>query len=162
MMIKSITKREIAALFVSILIAEGIGALSGLLSMNASDIYNGLIQPIFAPPSWIYAPVWAVLYFLMGVAAWLVWSSKAPNEDKRNALTAYFVQLLLNFIWPILFFSLNLRGLAFFELTVLLLIVVYTAIQFFEIDRRAGLLMLPYIVWLSYAMILNLTIWLLN
>jgi tryptophan-rich sensory protein len=162
MVITTVSKKEIGALFGSILLAEAVGVIAGGLTQSSMASYQSLVQPAFAPPAWLFAPVWGILYLLMGVAAWLVWKSNAPKKEKQSALIAYSVQLAINFVWPLIFFSLDLKGIAFFVILLLLLMVVYTTLKFYDINETAGYLMVPYVIWLSFATILNLTIWLLN
>lgn len=162
MIITTISKKEIKTLFGSILLAEAVGFLAGLLTQNSMQNFQKLVKPAFSPPGWIFAPVWGVLYLFMGIAAWLVWQSNAPQAEKKSALTAYIVQLVINFTWPLVFFTLELYGVAFFVILLLLLMVVYTTLKFYDINEIAGYLMVPYVIWLAFATILNLTIWLLN
>lgn len=157
------TKRYgIFALIVSILIPELIGLLSAYLTGDNMVAYSELVQPSFAPPGELFGPVWAILYLLMGVASWLVYSKGPQNKEVQSALFTYGLNLFFNFFWSILFFGLGLRGLAFIEILVLLGVVILTTIKFYKIDKRTLPLMLPYIIWVAFAAILNFSVWMLN
>jgi tryptophan-rich sensory protein len=160
--LKGIRGKNILALVLSIAIAEGVGALSAYLGMPGMETYESLIKPAFAPPSWVFGVVWPILYLLMGLAAYRVWISGKEGKSTSKALTLYFIQLALNFLWTIIFFRWRLIGLAFFELMLLLIFILLTTFEFFRIDKLAGILMLPYILWVSFAGVLNFTFWMLN
>ncbi len=155
-------KTKIAAAFVSVLIALGVGGLSGFLSMNNMKDYEGFTKPVFSPPGWVFPIVWTILYILMGIAAYRVWEQGKQGQDVKKALVLYALQLFLNFLWSIIFFRFRLYGLAFVELLMLLIFILLTTFEFFRIDKVAGYLMIPYIVWVSFAGILNFAIWFLN
>lgn len=154
--------QDIGALIISILLAEGLGYLAGSFIRGANVYYNMLKRPVFAPPSWLFGIVWPILYLLMAIAAYRVWLKRNLNYNVNRALILYIIQLVLNFIWPILFFRFNLYGIAFIELLILLIFVILTTISFFWIDKLSGFLMLPYIIWLIFAAVLNYFIWLFN
>ncbi len=128
---------------------------------NISNWYIFLDKPFFSPPNWLFGPVWTILYFLMTFSAFLVWREK-ENSKRKIALIFYFIQLVLNSIWSIIFFGLKNLGLAFFEMLALWFFIFLTIIYFFRIKKFSGYLLLPYIFWVSFALILNLTIWLIN
>lgn len=156
-------KNHIFSLIVAILIPQLVGILSGYLTRDSMAAYQELIQPSFAPPGWVFAPVWIVLYLLMGIASWLVYKKRDENEKGvQNALFIYGLNLFFNFFWTIIFFGLGLRGFAFVEIIVLLAIIILTTIQFYKIDKRTLPLMLPYILWVAFASVLNFSIWILN
>ncbi|WP_202707238.1 TspO/MBR family protein [Sporosalibacterium faouarense] len=155
-------RNSIIKLIISIAIPLGVGFLSSLLSINTVDTYRNLIQPSFAPPSWLFAPVWTILYILMGIAAYRIWISYADTSKKDSAFTFYFIQLSLNFLWSIIFFRFNMRFLALIEILLLLFSIIITTIKFYKIDKKAGYLMIPYILWASFATVLNYSIWMLN
>jgi tryptophan-rich sensory protein len=123
--------------------------------------YAGLEKPSWNPPSWVFGPVWTFLYISMAVAAWLVWK-KGGWKSQRRPLTLYLVQLLLNAIWTPLFFGLHLPGWAFLEILLLLAAVVATMLAFWKTRRPAGALFVPYVLWVSFASVLNGTLWWLN
>lgn len=147
---------KLKPLFISLLLSLGTGALSSLFTPNSRDQYSTLYQPPFAPPGWLFPVVWTILFILMGVAAYLVYVSESP--DKADALKLYLVQLFVNFSWSIIFFGWNAYFLAFTWLLLLLYLVYLTAKEFYAINKTAGLLMIPYIVWLVYAGYINLSI----
>jgi translocator protein len=123
--------------------------------------YAALNKPPWTPPSWLFGPVWTVLYATMGVAAWLVWE-RAGFRGARVALTLFGAQLVLNAAWSWLFFGLQRPGLAAAEIVVLLAAIVATCVAFWRVRTAAGLLLLPYIGWVGFATALNLAIWWLN
>jgi len=125
------------------------------------DWYAKLAQPPLTPPGWLFAPVWTVLYALMGVAAWLVWQ-QAGWRAARRPLAFFVLQLALNGLWSYLFFGLQKPGWAFFDIIALWLAVLATIFAFRRYHRTAGHLLLPYLLWLSFAVYLNLAFWLLN
>lgn len=156
-------KFNLRKMLISIAISEGVGLLSGFLTRGGMEVYKNLKQPSFAPPSWLFGVVWPVLYFLMGFASYRIWmyaSQKAA--EVKNALFYYGAQLAFNFLWSILFFRYGLRGLAFFDLLVLITFVIITLILFYRIDKLAGYLLIPYLLWIIYAAFLNFFVWQLN
>jgi benzodiazapine receptor len=155
-------KKSIIALLISVLIAQGIGLLSGFLSMNSSKAYENFNKPTFSPPGWVFPVVWTVLFFLMAIAAYRIWMKGKSGEDVSKALILYGIQLFLNFLWSIIFFRYRLYAIAFLELLVLLVFILLTTFEFYRIDKTAGYLMIPYIAWVSFAGVLNYTIWMLN
>ncbi len=154
-------KRKWKSLIIAVAIPEIVGAASGLISgpamMRQSET---LLMPPLQPPAWVFPVVWAVLYLLMGIASWLVWQK--DSDAGKRALGLYAVQLFFNFLWPIAFFTLEWRLFAFFWLLALIVLVALTMRAFGRIDRRAGWLLLPYLVWCCFAAYLNLGIYLLN
>ena len=145
----------------SVLLAVGVGGLSGFLSRNGMKEYASLKRPPLSPPGAVFPVVWTILYILMGIASYLVLTSAKPNRS-RSALLVYGVQLFFNFFWPILFFSLKLYLSAFFWLVLLWLLILVTTVLFYKIAKPAGLLLVPYLLWVAFAGYLNLGIYLLN
>lgn len=133
-------------------------AAGGLASSNAGDFYGQLVQPSWAPPAWLFGPVWTVLYAMMGVAAWLVWKAQGWNKG-RAALSVFVVQLAANALWTWLFFVWHLGAVAFVEIALLWLLIAYTAVAFWRIRKLAGALLLPYLVWVSFATALCFAMW---
>lgn len=123
---------------------------------DAGAFYAMLKRPSWAPPGWAFAPVWTVLYALMGVAAWRVWKAEGKG------LWLWWVQLLLNALWPWLFFGFGKFGWAFGEIVVLWLSIGWTMVVFSRIDRKAAWAMVPYLAWVGFAGVLNLVIWRMN
>jgi benzodiazapine receptor len=155
-------EKSIIALIISVLLAQGIGLLSGFLSMTAPSAYENFNKPSFSPAEWVFPVVWTILFFLMAVAAYRIWLKGKSGEDVRKALILYGIQLFLNFLWSIIFFRFRLYAIAFLELLLLLVFILLTTFEFFKIDKISGYLMIPYIVWVSFAGILNYAIWMLN
>ena len=138
-----------------------VGGLAALLS-GGMDTYVAMNKPPLSPPGWLFPVVWTVLYLLMGYASYLVLTADAPMEDKRKALILYGLQLLANFIWPLLFFAAQLPLTALLWLIVLWVLILLTIRAFSDISERAGDLLIPYILWVTFAAYLNLGIYLLN
>lgn len=124
--------------------------------------YPALAKPPFTPPAWVFAPAWTLLYLMMGVAAYLVWREGLSRPGARRALAVFLVQLALNGFWSIVFFGLRLPGLAFAEITLLWATIGLTALLFYRQSVAAGLLILPYWGWVTFAAVLNFSIWRLN
>lgn len=139
-----------------------VGGLSALLTGGAMKNYASYEQPPLAPPGWVFPVVWTLLYLLMGLASYLALRGRAPQQEKRSAAWLYLAQLAVNLIWPILFFRLEWQLFAFFWLMLLWLLVLLTQNAFSRLSRVAGYLLLPYLLWVTFAGYLNLTIWMLN
>lgn len=148
-------------LLIALAIPLTVGGLGALLSGGMAD-YRAMNQPPLSPPGWIFPVVWTILYLLMGYASYLVWMADAPQAEKRKALLLYGAQLLANFIWPLLFFGGNFYLAALIWLVVLWVLIFLTIRAFSKINERAGDLLIPYILWVSFAAYLNLGIYLLN
>ena len=138
-----------------------VGGLATLLSGGMSE-YPQLVQPPLSPPGWVFPVVWTILYLLMGYASYRVYTSDRSKQSIQKALTLYSIQLFLNFLWPILFFGLQWRLTAFFLLIALWIAILLTIRAFSNIDERAGDLLLPYLLWVTFAGYLNLGVFLLN
>jgi tryptophan-rich sensory protein len=139
-------------------VAAAIGAWA---SISAGTFYGQLLRPDWAPPAAWFSPVWTTLFILMGLAAWLVWREKGFH-DTRGALTLYLIQLAVNALWSWLFFGWRMGGAAFADIIVLWILIVLTLRAFWRIKRIAGLLLVPYLLWVSFAMALNYSVWQLN
>lgn len=135
------------------------GGIIGYLIRNSVGIYEKLDKPIFAPPAITFVIVWGILYLLMGFASYRIYMIRDCGKDVGTSLFFYIIQLLLNYFWPVIFFSFRLYGLAFIELIVLLIFVIITFIKFIKLDKIAGFLLIPYILWIVFAGILNYYIW---
>lgn len=151
---------RLAAFLVSFGLVIVVAALGGLASADAAADYRQLAQPSWAPPSYLFGPVWSALYLLMAVAAWLVWRS--DPRWANPAIIAYGVQLVLNLLWSPLFFGLGWRGLALVDILLLDVAVAVTIVAFWKAHRTAALLMLPYFGWILFATALNYSVWSLN
>ena len=125
--------------------------------------YPTLVKPVFNPPNWIFMPMWTLLYILMAVAAGLVWDKiKEQNEEVKKALAFFLIQLTLNAIWSYLFFGLKNPMLALIEIALLWLMIYETYLKFIKINKIAAYLLVPYLLWVAFAGILNASIWWLN
>jgi len=158
----SLTKQKQASgligWFVVSFAASAIGAVA---SVQASTFYGQLMQPPWAPPSSAFGPVWTVLYALMAISAWLVWRCGGMRANGA-ALSLFFLQLLLNALWSWLFFAWHLGGWAFAEVVVLWFLIVATLVSFWRVRPLAGALLIPYLLWVSFASVLNYSVWQLN
>ena len=149
-------------LAICLLIPLAVGGLAAALTMSGMKDFASVNKPALTPPAWVFPVVWTALYLMMGLASYLVSESRRPGEDIAAALTVYACQLALNFFWPILFFHFKLYLFSFFWLVALWLAVLATFAIFRKIDRRAGNLILPYLLWVTFAGYLNLGVYLLN
>ena len=145
-----------------ILFAEPVGALSGWLTREGTQIYKEeVVKPPLSPPSIVFPIVWALLFALMGIGAARVCGTPASRGRSRS-MAAFLVQLLFNFFWSILFFNLRSYGLAFFWLVVLWGLILWMILSFRRVDPLAAWLQVPYLLWVAFAGYLNLGVWLLN
>ena len=154
--------RDIIGLLAAVGGTEAIGALSGVASgSDFKGFYDALRKPPGTPPAAVFGPVWTVLYLLIGIAAWLVWR-EGLTQQTALALGLFAAQLALNFAWSLIFFGQHRIGAALLEIAVLWLVILATIIAFWAVRPTAGVLLLPYLVWVSYAAYLNAGIWRLN
>lgn len=153
-------KFNLTAFIVSLAIPLGVGALSAFLTMNSMEVYGKIEKPAFAPPSWLFPVVWTILFILMGISSYLVFNTDSPG--KRQALTVYGIQLIVNFFWPVFFFILENYLVSFLWLVILWVLVIIMIASFVKIRHAAGILQIPYFLWLTFAGILNLMVFLLN
>jgi translocator protein len=139
------------------------GFLGSIFTISAiPGWYATLIKPVFSPPNYVFGPVWSILYLLMGISAYLVWKEGLGKKKVKMALKIFFVQLALNTLWSILFFGLKSPTLSFIEIILLWILIFVTIKEFYQISKIAGLLLVPYILWVTFASILNVSIVLLN
>ena len=155
------TNRQFYGLFGWVLASAVAAALGGLASMQASTFYKELARPEWAPPAYVFGPVWTLLYAMMAVAAWLVWR-QGGFRAARTALSLFLVQLAANALWSWLFFAWHRGAGAFADIVLLWLLIVATVIGFWRVRALAGVLLLPYLVWVSFASALNFAVWQLN
>lgn len=148
--------------FVGLCLAAG--AVGGWLTAGSvRDWYPTINKPTWNPPGWIFGPVWTVLYILMGLAAWLIWRDPTSGPAKRRAaLTMFAIQLALNIAWSGIFFGLHQIGWAAVEIVVLFVAILVTMLLYRRISGIASALMLPYLAWVGFASVLNMTLWTLN
>jgi len=154
---------DILKLVLSIVICQGAGFLGSLATTpSIATWYKSLAKPSFSPPNAVFGPVWITLYLMMAVALFLVWKRGAATAGVKSALVLFFVQLALNTLWSVLFFGLHQPGWAFIEIVGLWVFILLTLLAFWRISLPAGLLLVPYLLWVSFASALNFTIWRLN
>lgn len=152
-------RKNILKFVFSILICQLAGVIGSFFTTSAIDgWYKTLEKPSFSPPDWLFGPVWIFLYLLMGISLYLILNTK----KNKSALWLFFIQLALNSIWSVIFFGLKSPFYALIELGVLIVAIVLTIWQFWKINSKAAMLLLPYIAWCTFALILNYSIWQLN
>lgn len=148
-------------LIVIVVVTELIGMLAALFSGSMGQNYLALTKPPLSPPGWLFGVVWPVLYLLMGIAAYLIYQEpQTPCREK--AIVLYWIQLFINFLWPIVFFGFERYWISVIVIIILDALVLITAILFYKIRKPAGYLLLPYLIWLLYATYLNIGIAVLN
>lgn len=156
-----ITIMKVLKFIASIVITFSAAAIGSLATYaNIPTWYASLEKPIFNPPNWVFGPVWTVLYIAMAVALYLVWVR--PNRNKKRAVIAFAVQLTLNALWSIVFFGLHLPWLAVVVILALLVSIIFTIREFYIISRPASYLLVPYVLWVSFASILTISVASLN
>jgi benzodiazapine receptor len=150
-------------LIMAVLICQSAGILGSIFTFpSIGTWYAGLEKPFFTPPNWIFGPVWISLYTLMGISLYLVWQKGPSKEDVRSALLAFSGQLVLNSVWSIVFFGLMSPFYALILIVLMWFVILITIAKFYKVDKRAGLILVPYIVWVSIATALNYYILVLN
>ena len=155
-------KKNRLTLLLCIAIPLAVGGLSGWLTRDSMSQFAALNKPPLSPPGWLFPVVWTILFVLMGYASYLVLTAKAPRQEIRSALILYAVQLAVNFFWSIFFFNLSLYLFSFFWLVLLWVLILITSARFTRISQTAGNLLLPYLLWVTFAGYLNFGIFLLN
>jgi len=155
--------KDVIGVLIAIVICVIAGVIGSIFTTPSIPTwYASLNKPPFNPPNWIFGPVWTTLYILMGIAAYLVWRNGIGKKEVKTAVFVFALQLILNSLWSFIFFGQHWMLLAFCEIIILWLAILFTIIKFWPISTAAGLLLLPYIFWVSFASILNFSIWLLN
>jgi len=151
------------AFILNIALTLSIGALGGWATAKSVQTwYPTLNKPSFNPPNWLFAPVWTSLYLLIGIAAYLVWIKRDTITHFPRTVAIYLIQLILNLAWSFIFFYLHEIGFALFEILILLVVIIVNALMFYKINKWAGLIFIPYILWVSFASFLTYNIFLLN
>ena len=146
-----------------ILICEGAGIIGSVFTMpSIPGWYAGLSKPPFNPPSWIFGPVWTILYAMMGLSAYLIYQSGIGKKQVKRALAVFAVQLLLNTLWSIVFFGAHMIFAAVIVILLLWGMILVTIIVFHRISKAAAYLLIPYILWVSFATVLNISLYILN
>jgi len=154
-------QKHILGLVAWLMLSFTVAAIGAVASVQAKSFYSQLVQPGWAPPAGVFGPVWTVLYTLMAIAAWLVWRCGGFMQN-RQALTLFLVQLAFNAIWSWLFFAWKLGGLALADIVVLWIFIAATIVYFWRVRPLAGTILIPYLLWVSFASVLNFSIWQLN
>jgi translocator protein len=148
---------------IAITIPLAVGFTSGFFTITGvGSWYQTIQRPSWNPPNWIFGPVWTTLYIIMGVALFLIWKADVDIKIKNQAILLFTIQLVLNFFWSFIFFNQQQPGWAFAEIVVLWIFILLTIFAFAKINKTAAWLLVPYISWVSFASILNYTIWRLN
>jgi tryptophan-rich sensory protein len=153
--------RQAIGLVVWLLLTFATAAIGAVASANAGAFYAQLTRPSWAPPGWLFGPVWSALYALMGVSAWLVWRARGL-VGARIALILFITQLAANALWSWLFFLWHQGGLAFAEVLILWCLIVATVVSFWRISALATALLMPYLAWVTFASALTFAVWRLN
>jgi benzodiazapine receptor len=154
---------DIYRLIIAVLVCQAAGFIGSIFTRPAVPTwYAGLVKPRFMPPDWVFAPVWICLYLLIGIAAFLVWRRGIHHQVVRRALAIFGVQLALNVLWSFLFFGLRSPLAGLIGIFILGIAIILTVQSFLKVSRTAGLLLIPYFLWVSFATGLNLSIWWLN
>jgi len=148
---------------VCLLIPLLVGFVGSLVTTpSVSTWYVALNRPSFTPPSWLFAPAWTVLFILMGIALFVIWTKGRKHENFSVALSIFAAQLVFNFIWSLIFFGFHRPGLAFIEILILWILIAVNIFYFHKINKTAGWLLIPYILWVSFAAVLNYAVFALN
>ena len=155
-------KIQYGPLAAALAIPLAVGGFSAFLTRDGMEYFKIVSKPPLSPPTWVFPVMWTILYLMLGAASYLVWVSGASNARRDRALTVYGLGLAVNFLWPIVFFTMRFYLTAFVLLLLLWILAVVTALLFSCIEEKAGKLLIPYIVWLSFAAYLNVGVWLLN
>lgn len=155
-------KSVFGKLLISLVFPFIAAAIGSYFTFNAiATWYTYLQKPALNPPSWVFGPVWTALYLMMGISFYIIWTKKT-KQDRNWAMTLYFGQLLLNVLWSIIFFGMKQPFLAFMEIIILWILILLTIVSFSKIAKSAAYLLLPYLLWVSFATYLNFAIWKLN
>lgn len=149
-------------LLFSLFLPLAVGGIAGALTRSNVGVYESLTLPDLSPSASVFPIVWSALYIIMGIASYLVWRAEGNTDTKKQALSLYVIQLVFNFIWPLLFFNLQNYLAAFIWLILLLLLVIATIALFARVSKPAAWLMIPYVLWILFAGYLNFSVYLLN
>ena len=160
---KNIRIINIVKLFISLVVCQCAGIIGSVFTAPAiPNWYATLQKPAFTPPNWLFAPAWITLYLLMGIAAFLVWRVGLENRRVRTALIIFLGQLVLNALWSVVFFGMQSPLYGVIVIAILWLMILLTILKFARISAAAAWLLVPYILWVSFATALNISIWILN
>ena len=155
--------KNIIKLVVSLIACLAAGAIGSIFTRSAIPTwYATLAKPSFSPPNWLFAPVWTALYILMGVSAFLVWRKGSADKGVRVALIVFLVQLVINVLWSFIFFGMQSPMFGLVVISILWLAILATVILFYRVSRVASVLLWPYLLWVTFATVLNGAVWMLN
>jgi len=157
-----VIKFNLKRFLISIAIPLSVGGLSALITKDNMNLYSKIVTPTFTPPGWLFPVVWTILYLLMGVSLYIIWNSEVDVYKKIRAFGIFAIQLSLNFIWSPIFFNMQWFLVALMVLVLLWLFTFGIILSFYNISKIAGILQIPYLLWLTFAGYLNLAIYLLN
>ncbi|MFH1187402.1 MAG: TspO/MBR family protein [bacterium] len=150
-------------LTISLLLPQIAGAIGSLFTTSAiPSWYASTNKPSFNPPNWIFGPVWITLYILMGISVYLVWQEVEKNKKSKNAITLFWIHLIFNASWSVIFFGLKNPALAFANIIIILVFIIILMIKFWKINKYSVYLLIPYLLWVSFATLLNYSIWRMN
>jgi len=162
-MAMSARAKDIYRLVVSIVACQCAGLIGSIFTRSAIPTWYATLQkPSFTPPNWLFAPAWVTLYVLMGISAFLIWRRGFDDRRTRTALIVFLIQLILNALWSIAFFGLESPLYGVIVIVALWVAILFTLLRFFRISTAAGILLIPYILWVSFAAALNISIFILN
>ena len=154
---------DVIKLVISMLASFAAGGIGSLFTFKAIPTwYAGLRKPPYTPPNWAFGPVWTILYILMGISVFLVWQKGLDTSGAILAFVLFWIQLLINALWSVIFFGMKSKGGGVITIIILWLLILATIVTFFRVSNWAGALLIPYIVWVSIASYLNIGIWVLN
>lgn len=153
--------KQLIGLILWLMIAFAAGAIGAVASVDSGTFYGQLARPPWAPPPWLFSPAWTILYILMGISAWLIWRVNG-FRPARTALILFIIQLAANAIWTWIFFVWKQGGLSFYEILMLWALILGTIIAFWRVRPLAGILMIPYLAWVTFASALTFAMWRLN
>lgn len=160
---KTIAEKPLLRFFASIALCEGAGLFGSIFTIQSIPTwYVGLQKPWFTPPAWLFGPAWTTLYALMGISLFIIWNLHLEYGKLSRAISLFGVQLVFNVLWSYLFFGLQLPLAAFVEILILWITILLTAFSFWKWSKLAAILFVPYLVWVSFASLLNFYIWRLN
>lgn len=154
---------NITKLIISIVICQLAGVIGSFFTMDAIPVwYETLAKPSFNPPSWLFGPVWIFLYLLMGIALFLIWKEDLKNKEVKTAFTVFIIQLIFNASWSIVFFGMRSTAGGLIVIIILWILILISILKFMKISKTAGILLIPYLLWVTFAAILNYSIYNLN
>ncbi len=157
-----VLKIDIKKLLKNLIIPLGLGLIAGFLTRSDVENFNKTANmPFFAVPGWVFPIVWTILYILMGIASFIIETGKS-NIEKKKAITLNYLQLFFNFCWSFIFFTFNAYLFAFIWVIILLILIIFTTVEYYKINKIAAYLLIPYIIWVTFASVLNFSIFLLN